>query len=63
MKKEIIDIIKEKVAVGKNIPTAKIEYNFELPEDENITKESFFGVKAAYNENVPEGTAQLTYTM
>jgi len=63
MKKEIIDIIKQKVAAGKNIQTAVIEYNFELPVNKDIKKDSFYGVKARFNDNVAKDTAQLIYTM
>ena len=63
MKREIIDIIKEKVNAGKDISSAVIEYNFDLPEDKHITTESFFGVKARRNDSMPKGTANLTYTM
>jgi len=63
MKREIIDIINERVQFGKDIPTAVIEYNFKLPKDKEITKDSFFGVKAKFNPDAPQDTAQLTYTM
>ena len=62
MKKEIIEIIKEKVNAGKAIATAVIEYNFELPKDKDIKKDSFYGVKARFNPDMPEDTANLTYT-
>lgn len=63
MKKEIIDIIKEKVEVAKHIEGAWIEYNFELPKDENIKKDSFFGVSAVLNENMVKDTANVISKM
>ena len=63
MKKEILGEIQKKVAVGGNIPTAVIEYNFELPKDMNIKKDSFYGVKARFNPKVKEGECNLIYTM
>lgn len=63
MKKEIIDIIKERVATAKGIPTAKIEYNFELPKDKDIKKDSFYGVPAVFNKRTKKDTAVVIYTM
>lgn len=63
MKKEIIDIIKEKVAHAKSIDGAWIEYNFKLPKDENIKKDYFFGVKAVLNSNMIKGTANVIWKM
>ena len=63
MKKEIIDIIKEKVNLGGAIPTAMIEYNFALPAHKEIKADNFFGVRARLNKDVPEGQANLIYTM
>ena len=62
MKKTTLEIIKEKVAIGQNIPTAVIEYNLEeLPKE--VQKDSFFGVKARFNSDLPKETVNLIYTM
>jgi len=64
MKKTNLEQINEKVELGKKIQNAVIEYNFdELPLDENIEKENFFGVKARINNSLPKNTCNLTYTM
>ena len=63
MKKEIIETIKEKVAVAKGIPTARIEYNCELPKDKNIKKDNFYGVPANFNDNMKKDAVNVIYTM
>ena len=60
MKKELIDIIKNAVAHCDGIPSAVIEYNFELPKHKDIKKDSFFGVKAKFEKNVKVGSVQVT---
>ena len=51
MKLERIQQLAEK---AKEIPNAVIEYNMELPKDKNIKPDSFYGVKAVFNKNVPK---------
>lgn len=64
MKKENIDIIKEKVAAAQGLATAKVEYNFdELPEHDEINERSFFGIPAVFNNSMPKNTANVIYTM
>lgn len=64
MQKTTLEKIQERVSQAQGIKTAVIEYNFkELPDDENITPTSFYGVPAKFLSEVAPETATLTYTM
>ena len=64
MKKTNLELIQEKAEMGRNIPTALLQYNFdELPEHEEVKEDSFFGVRAKFNPSMPKDTVNLTYTM
>lgn len=64
MKKTNLELIQEKVEMGRNIPTALIQYNFkELPKHKEVKDDKFFGVNAKLNLNMKEDTINLTYTM
>jgi len=49
-----IERIKQLVEESKDFPNSHIEYSGELPKDKGITEDSFYGVKAVYNKNVPK---------
>ena len=49
-----IERIKKIVEDSKSFPNSYIEYNGELPDVKGIEKDSFFGVKAVFNKNVPK---------
>jgi len=48
----MIHKIKKLVEEAEKFPNATIEYNCELPDDENITPTSFYGVKAVHNPDM-----------
>lgn len=55
-------MIMKAVEESKKFPNPTIEYNFELPEDKNVKPDSFFGVKAVFNKNIPKATGyQVIY--
>jgi len=49
-----IERIKQLVEMAKDLPKAVIEYSGELPDLKGIKEDSFYGVKAVYNKNVPK---------
>lgn len=59
-----IDEIQRVVKNSKNFPEERrpsIEYNGELPDEEGITPDSFYGVKAKFNKDVAENHCVLIY--
>ena len=48
----------------KNVPKEKatIEYNFELPNEEGITPDMFYGIKAKFNKDVAQDTCNVIYS-
>jgi len=57
-----MEMIMKAVEESKKFPNPTIEYNFELPEDKNVKPDSFFGVKAVFNKNIPKATGyQVIY--
>ena len=61
MEPTTLEIIKIKVESAKGIPTAMIEYNFDLPKAKGIKKDNFLGVKAIFNPNMVKGQANVIY--
>jgi len=58
-----IERIKQLVEQSKDFPKSYIEYSGELPEVENITPVSFYGVREVYNKNVPASVeCSLSYS-
>lgn len=53
MKISNLELIDKLVEESKNFPAPVIEYSFDLPKKEGITKDSFYGVKARFNPMVP----------
>jgi len=51
-----LERIQQVVEDSKKFPKAHIEYSGELPVHPEVTKDSFFGVKAVYNSKVPKLT-------
>ena len=61
-----IEEIQRVVLNAKNFPEERgpfIEYNGSLPEDEAITPNSFYGVKAKFNKDVAENHCVLAYKL
>ena len=54
-----LEQILKAVEKAKTFPNPTLEYNGELPEHTEITKDSFFGIKAVENKDVPIGTGCL----
>mgnify|MGYP001333881913 CR=1 FL=1 len=62
MKKSNLDKIKLAASRASDFPKAIIEYNFEeIPEDEGITKDNFYGVPAVFNKMCPQNSATVIY--
>jgi len=61
----IIERIKMVVEESKKFPNPRIHYNIdELPKDENIKENMFYGVPAEYNTRVEKETmCQLIYKL
>lgn len=60
----VLDKIKMAVQEASQFPNPTIDYNFELPEHSQITKDSFFGVKARFNDKVNSQLGyQVTYKL
>lgn len=56
----ILDVVEK----SKGFPNPTIEYNFDkLPDDKNITPDSFYGVKANKNPKLSLGNAHITYKL
>ena len=49
-----IEKIRQVVEDSKNFPNSHIEYNGAPPRVKGVKKDSFFGVKAVFNEKVPK---------
>ena len=59
---DVLQKILKLVEESKKLPEPIIEYSFELPKAEGISAESFYGVRARFNKDVPVATgAVLTY--
>ncbi len=63
MKKELIDIIREQSLHASKLENSFIEYNFELPEHEDIKKDMFFGVPAKLNPDMDKNKSNVVYKM
>lgn len=58
----MINKIKEAVEQSKIYPDPTIEYNFDkLPKHKEVKKDSFFGVRAVYNDKVKKDTAKVVF--
>lgn len=47
-----LERVQKAVSEAKQFPDPTIDYNFELPDNKDITPTSFYGVKANFNKNV-----------